>query len=244
MVDGDTLDIAQGDIELRVRLIGINTPEHDECWFDEATAAMTDLVGDGPVWLVRDETDLDQYGRALRYVIDAAGDDVGAALVDRGDAMARRYPPNTSRDDEYALRQEAARAEDRGLWAPDACGPLSTEGVLGAPTAVSIDIDIHPDADGHDNENLNDEWVRFTNTGPAAIDLAGWTVKDESSSHRYHIDDLVLEPGESVTLFTGCGVDTDVARYWCEVGSAVWNNGGDTVYLLDPAGNVVTYLPY
>ena len=38
-------------------------------------------------------------------------------------------------------------------------------------------------------------------------------------------------PGAAVTLFTGCGTDTDVERYWCNSDSAVWNNGGDTVFL-------------
>jgi hypothetical protein len=33
-------------------------------------------------------------------------------------------------------------------------------------------------------------------------------------------------------------------RYWCVSGSAIWNNGGDTAFLLDPVGNVVAQLGY
>lgn len=33
-------------------------------------------------------------------------------------------------------------------------------------------------------------------------------------------------------------------RYWCNTGSAVWNNSGDTVFLRDPAGNNVITYPY
>ena len=55
-----------------------------------------------------------------------------------------------------------------------------------ATAPVSVEIDLHPDAAGDDNANLNDEWVRFTNTGAVPCpDLAGWTVRDESSSNRY-----------------------------------------------------------
>ena len=123
----------------------------------------------------------------------------------------------------------------------DACG-VGTLPVAGAP--ASVEIDLHPDAAGDDNVNLNDEWVRFTNTGTAPLDLAGWTVSDESSTHRYTFADLVVQPGDAVTLFTGCGTDTATERYWCNSDSAVWNNGGDTVFLHDPAGNIVASRSY
>jgi hypothetical protein len=109
---------------------------------------------------------------------------------------------------------------------------------------ASIVIQVHPDAAGDDSLNLNDEWVRITNQGDRDLDLEGWTVRDESSSHRYHFDALVLPPDASVTLRSGCGADTDTDRFWCVGGSAVWNNGGDTVLLLDPLGNIVAQLGY
>jgi hypothetical protein len=53
-----------------------------------------------------------------------------------------------------------------------------------------------------------------------------------------------LEPGATVRVFTGCGSDSAASLYWCNTGSAVWNNSGDTAFLLDPAGNVVYTLAY
>jgi micrococcal nuclease len=240
VVDGDTIHVAQGPRSMAVRLIGINAPESDECWADEATAALAELVGRGPVWLTADRSDLDQYGRALRYVVNADGDDVGARLVEQGAAIATSYPPDTANDARYTLLQEAARRDGRGLWAAAACGPALS--VVREP--IAVDIDIHPDAAGDDNVNLNDEWVRFINAGEADLDLDHWTVADESASHRYTFGELVLAPGAEVTLFTGCGTDTASARYWCNTGSAVWNNGGDTVFLRDPAGNIVASRSY
>ncbi len=242
MIDGDTLDVAQGSTSMTVRLIGINAPETDECWSAEATVALGELVGRGPVWLTVDTSDVDQFGRALRYVINADGDDVGGLLVEQGAAIARSYPPDTANDDRYALLQEAARLARRGLWAADACGGDTVAQVPTAP--VAVEIELHPDAAGDDNVNLNDEWVRFTNAATAPLDLAGWTVRDESSSHRYTFADLVLQSGDAVTLFTGCGTDTAAERYWCSSDSAVWNNGGDTVFLLDPAGNIAASRSY
>jgi micrococcal nuclease len=237
VIDGDTIDVARGSTALTVRLIGINAPESDECWSDEATAALAGFVGSGPVWLIVDTSDVDPFGRALRYVIDADGNDVGGLLVEQGAAIARSYPPDIANDDRYAVLQEAARREGRGLWAADACGPP-------IDPAVTVEIDVRPNATGDDNINLNDEWVRFTNTGTAPLDIDGWTVRDESSTHRYMFADLLLPPGGSVTLSTGCGTDTPTERFWCKDGSAVWNNSGDTVFLLDPAGNILTSLSY
>jgi micrococcal nuclease len=109
---------------------------------------------------------------------------------------------------------------------------------------VSVAIELRYDAAGNDNENLNDEWVRFTNTGGSALDLEGWQVADTSATHRYRFSNIVLPPGAAVTLYTGCGADTPDARYWCNTGSAVWNNDGDTVFLRDPAGNNVAVHEY
>jgi len=64
------------------------------------------------------------------------------------------------------------------MWAPDACGTAAT-GEIAIGT-------IRYDADGNDNENLNDEWGEFTNPGSSVLDLTGWTVTDESASVLHH----------------------------------------------------------
>ena len=160
-----------------------------------------------------------------------------ASCVRAGFARSQRFEPDTSRSGEYDALQADAQAADGGLWAPNACGsPIDG--------AVSVTIDIEPDAPGDDNFNLNEEWVRFTNAGGAPLDIDGWQVADESSSHRYEFNELILEPGASVTLFTGCGTDTATERYWCNENSAVWNNSGDTVFLYDQVGNTVVAESY
>jgi hypothetical protein len=32
--------------------------------------------------------------------------------------------------------------------------------------------------------------------------------------------------------------------FWCFTSSAIWNNDGDTVFVLDPSGNIVVTYPY
>jgi micrococcal nuclease len=239
IVDGDTIRVTTAESEETVRLVGINAAEDGECWADEAARALAGILGAGMVRLDRDVSDRDRFGRLLRYVTTEEGQDAGGSLIDGGHAIARAFPPDTARDAWYRERQRVAQSAGRGLWARDACGSA-----IASIDPLAIDIEVHPDAAGDDSLNLNDEWVRFVNGGTRPLDLAGWTVRDESSSHRYRFGTLVLPAGGSVILRSGCGTDTDTDRYWCVSGSAVWNNSGDTVFLLDPAGNIVAQHDY
>ena len=232
VVDGDTIRVEVAGEQESVRLIGINAAERGECLSDEATERLQDLVAGQTVELVVDRTDRDLYGRLLRHV-EVEGVDVGAELVRSGLALARDYPPDTSRSDEYSAAQRTAEEAGVGMWAADACGS--------ATSTADVVIDaIRFDADGDDNENLNDEWIRIANRSGSAVDLAGWVLKDTSATHRYSFPGgFSLEAGASVTVRTGCGTDSATDLHWCNQGSAVWNNSGDTAFLLDPAGNIV-----
>jgi micrococcal nuclease len=213
-----------------LRLIGINTPERGECFADEAGEALAALTpAEGQISATIDVSDRDANGRLLRYLW--IGDlSVNEELVRRGAAISRRYPPDVALAERFEVAQAEARETRRGLWAPDACGP--------AADAYVRTVDVVFDAPGDDNFNLNEEYVIILNDGVNPVDLSGWSVKDESASHRYRFPEgFVLTPGETLTLRTGCGDDFGTELFWCTVGSAVWNNDGDTVFIMDPNGN-------
>jgi endonuclease YncB( thermonuclease family) len=137
VLDGDTFDIGRcGDDEVgeRVRLLGIDAPElaHEgtpaECYGDEATRALDDLIGDSEVVLEFDETCVGEFGRTLAWVFvtDAADTDaepvnVSLALVERG--YARLYTEFEFDRLRYANQltaaERSAQAARVGLW--DAC---------------------------------------------------------------------------------------------------------------------------
>jgi micrococcal nuclease len=236
ITDGDTLRVLIDGANEPLRLIGINAPEGGECMAPEAALRLGELMKGGPIRLEPDVSDRDQFGRLLRYVY--VGDVlVNEALVREGLAIARRYEPDTAMATVLEAAQAAADADGVGMWAPDACGA--------AASGTIVIGHIRYDAEGNDNDNLNDEWAEFTNPGSSALDLTGWSVKDESASHRYYFPSgFSLEAGSTVRLHTGCGDDTATALYWCNQGSAVWNNGGDTVFVLDPNGNIVVSESY
>jgi micrococcal nuclease len=135
-VDGDTIDVLVGGRVVRVRYIGIDTPETVrpgtpvEWMGPEASAANGDLVAGKRVVLERDVSETDRYGRLLRYAwlppTDGRWRLVNLILVRRGFAAVSTYPPDVKYTDALFLpAQRAARAADRGLWG-DAPRPSPT----------------------------------------------------------------------------------------------------------------------
>lgn len=110
VIDGDTIDVVINGQELRVRYIGVNTPERDEPCYSEARSANAALVRNQTVTLVRDQSETDRFGRLLRFVY--VGDVfVNEQLVRDGWAEVVVYPPDTSQSANFrALEQQAARA--------------------------------------------------------------------------------------------------------------------------------------
>jgi len=236
ITDGDTLDVRADDGSVfEVRIIGTNTPERGECFADEAARVLAALVPPGSrIGMTSDVSDIDQFDRLLRYLW-VGTMSINEETVRRGAALSRSYPPDTAMTERFDDAQAAAKEAELGLWSPTACGPRA-EATLGI-------VEMMFDAPGNDNDNLNGEWIAIRNEGETSVDLTGWGIKDESASHRYEFPvSFTLLPGETVTVRTGCGADFDTDLYWCNQGSAVWNNDGDTAFLLDPSGN--THVAY
>jgi len=121
IVDGDTLVVTGG---VRVRLIGINTPESVdprrpvECFGKEAASALAGLVPPGtPVRLTYDVDRKDDFGRTLAYLYrQSDGLFVNAALLEQGFAHQATFPPNVAHVGEFAALARQARAANAGLW--------------------------------------------------------------------------------------------------------------------------------
>jgi len=113
VIDGDTITIEGG---YRVRYIGIDTPELLEAFGQEAWQANCELVEGKVVYLERNVSETDKYGRLLRYVY---VDDifVNAVLVRQGMAEAKAYPPDIKYQDYLEELEQEARRAGRGMWA-------------------------------------------------------------------------------------------------------------------------------
>nr|WP_303647115.1 lamin tail domain-containing protein [Haloarchaeobius salinus] len=121
--------------------------------------------------------------------------------------------------------------------------PITPADGTSTPVAGQLSlVEVHADAAGNDNENLNDEYLVFENTGDSTLDLGGWVLED-AAGHRYTFPTVTLAPGEQVTVYTGSGTDGDGELYWGADG-AIWNNGGDTVLVTTDDGTVVVEEEY
>lgn len=118
-----------------------------------------------------------------------------------------------------------------------AAGRLRRDGETRQPLQITS---IHADAAGNDNDNLNDEYVVCKVL--VAGSLVGYFVEDDAN-HTYYFPDRVFQAGQTFTLRTGSGADDQTHLYWGS-GSAIWNNDGDTVKVLDPEGHVVVSKGY
>ncbi len=127
VIDGDTIEVRNGEVTERVRYIGIDAPESypepSECYGKEATEYNRKLLSGVMVRLERDKSDTDKYGRWLRYVY--AGDVfVNKELVEGGYAVAKMYQPDVQKSQEFAAAALSAQEGLRGLWAE--CSPKGT----------------------------------------------------------------------------------------------------------------------
>lgn len=121
ITDGDTIRIDRGIGPERLRYIGINAPEADDPGGAEATEANARLVEGREIVLERDISEVDRFGRLLRYVWIRDGETwtlVNLQLVSEGAARAGTFPPDVRYTDLLFLAERQARERGAGLWAP------------------------------------------------------------------------------------------------------------------------------
>jgi Intermediate filament tail domain. len=105
----------------------------------------------------------------------------------------------------------------------------------GPPLTVA---QINEDAGGEDLVDPQENVV-FENTGDSELELTGYSVSDETDKSYSFPDGFTLSPGDQVTLYSGTGNSTATELYWGQTGSAIWNNGGDTVFVTDDTGTTI-----
>lgn len=115
VIDGDTIVVEINGQTYRLRYIGIDTPEPDQPFGREAAEKNAELVSGRIVQLEKDVSEVDRYGRLLRYVW--IGDRmVNRELVCQGYATVATYPPDVKYQDTFLQCEREAREAGRGFW--------------------------------------------------------------------------------------------------------------------------------
>jgi micrococcal nuclease len=210
----------------------MNTPEEGMYFYAEARDVLGLMIMGKEVWLEKDISESDQYGRKLRYIY---FDDifVNLEMVKRGFANIFTFPPDVKYSEQFLEAERYARENDLGLWKSSKIDMVSVE--------------VFYNASGNDNENINGEFVIIENIGELTLDTSGWTIKD-SGTNIYRFSNLEFNPGTRIILFSGVGRDRDENEderyiYWNSP-RPVWNNDHDTLYLRDKEGLLIEIYNY
>lgn len=119
VVDGDTIKLTDG---RTLRYIGVDTPETVDprrpvqCFGKEASDYNKMLVTGKTVYLEKDVSDTDRFGRLLRYVYLQSGEMVNEMLVRDGYAQSSAYPPDIKYQEKFDQFERQARDNELGLW--------------------------------------------------------------------------------------------------------------------------------
>lgn len=120
IIDGDTVELSDGRV---VRYIGIDTPETKHptkpigCWGLQAHQRNSELVAGKVIFLEKDRSETDRYGRLLRYVY-SEGVMVNETLVREGHAIAKAYKPDITKQSMLLAAQVFAQEQHVGIWSP------------------------------------------------------------------------------------------------------------------------------
>lgn len=117
-VDGDTIVAEVQGKKERIRLIGIDCPESDQPWGNEATAMTAGFCSQCPDLEIEiDAQERDRYGRLLAYVWCARSNIMlNEALVVEGLALPATYPPNVKHVERFQHALKIAREYRTGFW--------------------------------------------------------------------------------------------------------------------------------
>lgn len=135
VVDGDTLIVDYDGKDEKLRMILVDTPEtvHPrkpvECFGKEASNYTKKTLSDKYVYLQKDVSDRDRYGRLLRYVWlerpssnNPSNDEIkskmfNAILVKEGYGKIATFPPDVKYVELFRKLDRSAYEQNKGLWA-------------------------------------------------------------------------------------------------------------------------------
>lgn len=135
VVDGDTAEFILNGEKKKLRFIGVDTPEtvhptKGEQYYGKEASNFTKKSLEGKtVYLEKDVSDVDRYGRVLRYIWlekpndykNISNDEIknkmfNAILLKEGYAVTSTFPPDVKYESIFLDISRAARENEKGLW--------------------------------------------------------------------------------------------------------------------------------
>lgn len=118
----------------RVRLIGVDVPQSQECYANKSKNYLERLIDGKEVTLKFDEDRRDSGGRLLAYVY--SDDFINRKLLQKGYGSLLTVDPNIKHDDTFGADQTTAQKETKGMWGH--CEDMLDEYLPSQVTNVSV----------------------------------------------------------------------------------------------------------
>lgn len=217
VIDGDTI-VSNG---TSIRLLGINSPERGELYYNEAKVFLEELVFNQTVRLEFGKERTDKYNRTLAYIF-LNDQNINLQLVENGYANIYFYGGK----DKYSNDLESAWEEciDNNINLCEASSHQCSE---------CIELK---------EFNHNSQTIVLYNNCDIQCDLTDWTIKDEGRK-KFAFPSFILDAYSSVEIIVGEGVDINNELYWTGE-DYVWTRTGDSLFLRDADGKLVLWGSY
>lgn len=216
VIDGDTIEINNQS----VRLLGINSPERGEEFYEEAKTFLEQKTLNKEVKIISKGTD--KYSRQLEYIF-SKNENINFQIVEKG--FANCYFPE-GKDEFY---EECFEIWEKCLEEEiNLCEPSTNE----CANCIKLKT--------FDHER---EIVTFENICSKNCDLTNWMIKDEGRK-EFFFPQFALEKNSQVSIIVSEeGTNTNEKLFWIR-SDYVWTETGDTLFLRDENGRLVLWENY
>ena len=217
VIDGDTIVT----INETIRLLGINSPERGELYYEEAKELLENLILNETVRLKFGKTKYDRYQRVLAYIY-FENKNVNLEIIKQG--LANFYFPS-GKDIYYKDFKKA--------W---------EECVKDNVNLCEASVDKCATCIKLKEFNYADEIITLYNQCNFDCDLTSWNIKDEGRKN-FVFPDFILNSNNPVEIIVGEGINSNDELFWTGE-EYVWTRSGDTLFLRDENGGLVLWEGY
>jgi len=216
IVDGDTIIVNSNS----TRLLGINTPEKGEKYYQEAKDFLENMTLNKTIKLEYGKDRYDLYGRKLAYAF-LDEKNINVELVKNGFANI------------YILDDKLHEGELKKAW--DEC--IEREQNLCEKSKEKCAECIELKKLDYENQE-----VIFYNKCSFDCNLSSWNIKDEGRK-KFIFGNFILKKNKEVKIAVREGTDEENILFW-KGSEYIWTDTGDTLFLRDTEGRLVLWKNY